>query len=176
MRARILLFMSLVGLLGCDDDVPQGAALGAEVKLFAQTAVPCTRSAQRALLRAQDMERTAAARWERVPFVTEEAPAAIAEMGEAESCFALAGDRQGKLRVQGKRHVFEQEVSRRFARARLNLDVAARAGQLRRALREVEEMSALLSRSDDKAYREALERMSHSYAAKLAEQEERSRP
>ena len=157
----------------CEEQTSHTAGLSAEVKLFGQLELPCARSAQRALIRAQDLERMAVAHWERVPFATEEAPLAVIEMAEAESCYALAGDRVSKLRVQGRRHMFEQEVARRFARARLNLDVASRAGQLRRALREVEEMIALLKRSDDAAYRDSLTRLSHSYAAKLAEQENR---
>lgn len=171
MRNIVMCGLTILLMCACEEQTTHAAGLSSDVKIFGQLEVPCARSAQRALIRAQDLERMAAAHWERVPFATEEAPLAVVEMAEAESCYAMVGDRASKLRAQGKRHMFEQEISRRFARARLNLDVAARAGQLRRALREVEEMIALLTRSDDAAYRDSLTRLSHSYSAKLAEHE-----
>lgn len=166
MKRRIIL--GLVLLTACDAEQTLPSSPAGAVALFPEAAPDCTRSRDNAQAWAVELERVAGARWERVPFSRAEAPAAVMEMAEAESCFQMAGDRTGRLRAQSKRRQFAHEVDRRFARARLNLDVAARLQQPARARQEADELAALLARSEDAAFRQRIERLSHRYAAAAA--------
>jgi hypothetical protein len=168
---------ALVLLLAACDTRPSLAppAAGA-IALFPQQTPACRHSRDNAVARAADLERIADAHWERVPFSREEAPTAVMGMAEAESCYQLAGERAGRLRAQGKRRSFEQEATRRFARARLNLDVAVRLEQPERAQQEANELVALLKFSEDTAFRDGLRRLSHQYAAAMADSKKKGKP
>jgi hypothetical protein len=79
-----------------------------------------------ALEHARSLEQVAAARWERVPFALHEAPRAVAQIAEAEACFAAANDRSGRARAAAVRRSYAAELERRFVRARLLLRAALR--------------------------------------------------
>lgn len=166
----------LLWLVACDPHPTLEPPAAGAIKLFPEGAVDCGRSRENALPHALDLERMADAHWERVPFSRADAPRAVMEMGEAESCFNLVGERTGRLRAQAKRRVFVQEVERRFARARLNLDVAVRLNQPERAQHEANEIVALLKHSEDASYRESIRRLSQQYAASDVDPKHKGRP
>lgn len=171
-----LLTLSIVLLAACDAPSPLALPKTGAIALFPAENPSCSHSRDNALPRAIDLERIADAHWERVPFARDEAPTAVLEMAQAESCYQLAGERSGRLRAQAKRRAFEQEVRRRFARARLNLDVAIRLDQQQRAQQEAKEIVALLKHSEDSRYREGMERLSHQFAAALVDQKKKGKP
>lgn len=176
MKRLCLLVVPIVLLLACDAEAPLALPQNGTIALFPTKDPVCTHSRDNALAHAVDLERIADAHWERVPFARDEAPSAVLEMAQAESCYQLAGERVGRLRAQAKRRAFEQEVTRRFARARLNLDVAIRLDQQQRALQEANEIVALLKHSEDSRYREGMVRLSHQYAAALVDQKKEGKP
>jgi hypothetical protein len=163
-------------IAGCDERASLAPPSAGAIALFPEQAQVCRHSRDSALTRAADLERIADAHWERVPFSREEAPTAVMEMAEAESCYQLAGERTGRLRAQSKRRGFEQEVTRRFARARLNLDVAVRLEQHERAEQEASELVALLKFSENADFREGLKRLSNQYAAAVVDSKKRGKP
>jgi len=169
-HARLTFALLLSPLIACDPQPTMALPKTGSVALFPVHAPACAHSRDNALRRGTDLERIADAHWERVPFAREEAPTAVLEMAEAESCYLLASERAGRLRAQNKRHSFEREIARRFARARLNLDIAVRLDQPERAQQEAKEIVALLKHSEDTHYREGIMRLSRQYAAALVDQ------
>jgi hypothetical protein len=137
----------------------------------------CRAQGADALAQASALEQVAKARWERVPFALREAPRAIVQLAEAESCFLAANDRVGRMRSAATRRIYENELARRFARARLLLRVAMRAGarhpqqrrdaQLLGIQTQVARLLALLDRAPPSAaaYRAELEQLARSSAA-----------
>lgn len=123
-----------------------------------------------ALAHARALEQMASARWERVPFATEEAPRAYLQMGEAELCYG-ARDRAGRLRAAAKRREYEQDIEQSFARARLLLRVALREERLDRARQHIATLTALLERAPETSqpFRAELQQLDRTYAAELSE-------
>jgi len=136
------------------------------------------------------LEQQSLLRWERVPVMPSEAPHAIAQLAEAEACFAVAGDRMGRTRAASTRRVYVAELLRRFSHARLMLRAATRdrlrskaelvatetsplserAGAEERvamAQRQLAILVALLERAPPSvwAYRDELSREARRYAA-----------
>jgi len=143
----------------------------------------CRPRGKEALEHARALEQVAAARWERVPFALHEAPRAVAQIAEAEACFAAANDRTGRTRAAATRRSYAAELERRFARARLLLRAAlreddatkraSRAAALRSnepaavARQQLAILLALLERAAPgaRAYRDELEQLARHYAA-----------
>lgn len=136
----------------------------------------CRLSGGEALSHARALEKTARARWERVPFAVEEAPRALLQMAESELCYGVL-DRAGRLRSAAQRSDYAAEIVRRFARARLLLRVAVREQRPDRARKQLAVLRALLSTRATpavQAFRAELEQLDRTYAAQLAERAEES--
>jgi hypothetical protein len=136
----------------------------------------CRLTGAEALSHARSLEKTARARWERVPFAVEEAPRALLQMAESELCYGVL-DRAGRLRSAAQRSEYAAEIVRRFARARLLLRVAVREQRPDRARKQLAVLRALLSTRASQpvqAFRAELEQLDRTYAAQLAERAEES--
>jgi hypothetical protein len=131
----------------------------------------CRLRGEAALARAKGMEALADASWERLPFALEEAPKAVIYMAEAESCYRAGFDREGRQRAEAKRNTYEAELSRRWARAQLGLELARRRGALSDVRSEIARLLALSSRAGPEGdpYRRWLERMDRVAQARVAE-------
>jgi hypothetical protein len=134
----------------------------------------CRLRGETALARARGLEALAEASWERVPFAAEEAPKAVLHMTEAESCYRAGFDRAGWQRAAVKRQTYEADVMRRWARARLLLELARRDGHDAAMRRELATLRALSSRAgeDAEAYRAWLAQQERAAEARLLPQRE----
>jgi hypothetical protein len=119
--------------------------------------------------RAQNLELLANASWERVPFDTSEAPVAVLRAAESETCYRVAGDREGAQRAAFMRELFEAELARRFRRAKLVLEVARRRGDFPAVRHEIGDLLALSSQIGVHPYRTWLERLDRAAEAELLE-------
>jgi hypothetical protein len=153
------------------------AELSMETEISAVPATPrrCRAHGDQARAQASLLEQLAAASWERVPFEPAESPRAVAQIAEAEVCFAAAHDRAGRLRSAALYYRYSADLERRFARARLLLRIAVRAEERRArdprsgvqlapsdaVARQVAMLLALLERAPPSAlgYRVELERL-----------------
>lgn len=147
-----------------------------EIDPLPQLPARCRLAGGEALAHARSLEKTARARWERVPFAVEEAPRALLQIAEAELCYGVL-DRAGRLRAAAQRSEFAAETVRRFARARLLLRVAVREQRLDHARKQLAVLRALLSTRGTpaaRAFRDELEQLDRTYAAQLAERAEES--
>ncbi|MDB4987209.1 MAG: hypothetical protein JWN04_2387 [Myxococcaceae bacterium] len=148
--------------------------LADEVTPLPELVAGCRLQGEQARAHASALEQSAHARWQRVPFELREAPRALLEVGEAVACYAAAGDRAGRLRSAAVRHVYEAEVERRFARARLRLLALSRRSvahhrapqQDAQARYEVATLLALLDHAPSRAepLRRELLQLERSYA------------
>lgn len=176
LRAKWLVVLGVLGAaawlgLAADEGVvPSTEDAFGEIDPRPSVPESCRLHGDEAVTHARALEQAASARWERVPFALDEAPRALLQMSEAELCYG-ALNREGRVRSANKRREYETEIERRFARARLALRVAARAGQHARARKQIAILRALSSRAPDgvRAYRAELERLDHAYAARELE-------
>jgi hypothetical protein len=154
-----------------------------ELEISALPSAParCRAQADQAHAHARLLEQLASAAWERVPFDPHESPRAVAQVAEAEVCFAAAHDRVGRTRSAGLRSRYAADLERRVAHARLLLRVAMRDEELRarapstqgvplpsrRVSGQVSTLLALLERAqpEAQAYRAELEQLARRYSA-----------
>jgi hypothetical protein len=141
-------------------------------QLLLDTQAPCALDARAASVRARELERQADASWERLPFDAGEAPRAVLQAAEAERCHRVAGDREGGRRAAFKRHLYESDLKRRWARTQLLLELARRRGDAAALQREVATQLALSSRAGEpgRAYRAWLEQLDRAAEAHLTDQ------
>ncbi|MFT3928087.1 MAG: hypothetical protein QM778_36500 [Myxococcales bacterium] len=172
MRGALLVLLALLvlslSLLERGEPLAQRAD-ALDVSPLPEQAPACQVSRREAQTRAQWLAAAADASWERVPFDCAEAPNAVLRSSEAEVCYDIAGDREGVQRLAAKRRSFEAELTRRFRRARLLLELARRRGDLMGMRREITTLLALSSQTGPagRAYRSLLERLDRAAEAQL---------
>jgi len=124
--ATALVVLACAWLALARDVHPAQPLLEPEISPLPSGSAGCRPRGSDALEHAHTLEQVAAARWERVPFALHEAPRAVAQIAEAEACFAAANDRSGRTRAAAARRSYAAELERRFLRARLLLRAALR--------------------------------------------------
>lgn len=131
----------------------------------------CSVLGEGVLAHAQALEGLADASWERLPFDDEEAPHAVLRAAEAESCYRVAGEREGMQRTAIKLRTFKLELQRRWLRTKLLLDLARRRGDPAEMQRGVGALLALSRQAGPAArhYREHLQRLHRMLEAQLLE-------
>jgi len=107
----------------------------------------CRVAPEGALARAISLEALADASWERVPFDRREAPQAVLRSREAEACFRSASEREGAQRAALKSRTFGSDLMRRWARAKLLLELARRREDATGMRREIAVLLALSSQA-----------------------------
>jgi hypothetical protein len=132
----------------------------------------CGAPRERAREHAGELERLARAHWERVPFDEAEAPSACARIDEAERCYQLAEDRQGRARSAALHDEFVRELAARVERRRFLLEVARRERSLSGIEREAIALRSLYGRSEqgNARYREELALLARRARAEALEQ------
>jgi hypothetical protein len=121
----------------------------------------CRLRAEAALTRARVLEGLADASWERLPFDSAEAPEAVLQAAEAQSCYQAGHEREAARRVSAKGEVYAAELRRRWSRAKLLFALARRGGDALAQQREIKTLLALSRRAGAAAepYRAWLEHM-----------------
>jgi hypothetical protein len=125
--ATALVVLACAWLALAHDVRPVAPRVERQISPLPSGATSCRPRGREALEHARSLEQVAAARWERVPFALHEAPRAVAQIAEAEACFAAANDERGRTRAAATRRSYAAELERRFVRARLLLRAALRA-------------------------------------------------
>jgi hypothetical protein len=131
----------------------------------------CGAARERAREHARELERLARAHFERVPFDEAEAPSACVSIDEAERCYELAQDREGRARSAALHGAYVRELAARLKRHRFLLEVARREGSLSGIEREARALLSLYGRSGQESarYREELSLMARRARAEALE-------